>query len=237
LDKEKEFCQINKKEYPLSELMPGISVRPALIKLILKEHPDWNPAGYISLEALNKYRAEYINELLKKEKGEFTKLEEDVISRIKSSQSISSMASYLEEDRDLTFGERMADKIAAIGGSWAFIISFLVFIFLWMLLNSIIIIFDFDPYPYIFLNLVLSCMSAIQAPVILMSQNRQDTKDRARAKHDYQINLKAELEIQQLHEKIDHLLINQGQRLLQTQQIQIELMTDILNQIKNNKNA
>jgi uncharacterized membrane protein len=147
------------------------------------------------------------------------------------------MASYLEEDRDLTFGERMADKIAAIGGSWAFIISFLVFIFLWMLLNSIIIIFDFDPYPYIFLNLVLSCMSAIQAPVILMSQNRQDTKDRARAKHDYQINLKAELEIQQLHEKIDHLLINQGQRLLQTQQIQIELMTDILNQIKNNKNA
>jgi uncharacterized membrane protein len=105
-----------------------------------------------------------------------------------------------------------------------------------MLLNSYILINrSFDPYPYIFLNLILSCIAAIQAPVIIMSQNRQETKDRLRSQYDYQVNLKAELEIRQLHEKIDHLLIHQGQRLLEIQQLQMDVMNEILEKVKNKR--
>ncbi len=117
-----------------------------------------------------------------------------------------------EGDQDWTFGERLADKIASFGGSWWFLISFGIFLATWMSINS----FAYwgtphDPYPYIFLNLILSCIAAIQAPVIMMSQNRQEAKDRVRAEHDYQINLKAELEIRDLHEKIIQMQMMQQQ--------------------------
>ena len=108
----------------------------------------------------------------------------------------------------LTFGERLADRVAAFGGSWTFIIGFGVVILLWMLLNSAAaewLGFRLDPFPFIFLNLVLSLLAAVQAPVIMMSQNRQSTKDRLQATHDYEVNLKAEIEIMALHEKLDEL--------------------------------
>jgi len=114
-----------------------------------------------------------------------------------------------ETDGAMTFGQRLADRVAEIGGSWGFIIGFLVFLVFWAVLNSLILthagIKPFDPYPFIFLNLILSMVAAIQAPVIMMSQNRQATKDRAAAEHDYEVNLKAELEILSLHEKLDAL--------------------------------
>lgn len=107
----------------------------------------------------------------------------------------------------LTFGQRVADGLARLAGSWGFIFGFLAFLFIWMVLNSFLIFFKhFDPYPFILLNLILSCLAAMQAPVIMMSQNRQEDKDRLRAEHDYEINLKAEKEIEELHQKLDQLL-------------------------------
>ncbi len=110
----------------------------------------------------------------------------------------------LEFEKKLTFGQRLADKVAAFGGSWTFIIIFAAILFSWVLLNTLILASrgnTFDPYPYILLNLFLSMLAAVQAPVILMSQNRQGVKDRLDAAHDYEVNLKAELEILSLHEK------------------------------------
>lgn len=123
--------------------------------------------------------------------------------------------------------------VAKFGGSWAFIISFFVFCFSWMLINILnLSLTTFDPYPFILLNLILSCVAAIQAPIILMSQNRKEQKDRKRAEYDYKINLKAELEIRLLHEKVDHLLMQQNQRFIEIQQLQMDLMEDILNKVK-----
>ena len=109
-----------------------------------------------------------------------------------------------EFDRGLSFGERLSDRIAEIGGSWTFILTFLFILVAWMFLNSYLLHRDaFDPYPYILLNLVLSCLAALQAPIIMMSQNRQADADRAQAKNDYEVNVRAELEILQVHEKIN----------------------------------
>jgi len=134
----------------------------------------------------------------------------------------------VEFEQKLTLGERMADRLAEYAGSWRFITGFIVVLVVWVLINSLVLIVrPFDPYPFILLNLVLSCLAAMQAPIIMMSQNRQEAKDRLRSEHDYLINLKAELEIRHLHEKIDHLLMNQWQRLLEIQEIQMELMGEI----------
>ncbi|MCY1546219.1 hypothetical protein D9M68_822080 [compost metagenome] len=137
-----------------------------------------------------------------------------------------------EETSADTFGQRIADKVASFGGSWTFIIAFGCFILLWISTNVYFLTNKgFDPYPFILLNLILSCLAALQAPVIMMSQNRQEDKDRLRAKKDYMINLKAEIELRALHEKIDHLIIHQQQELLEIQRIQIEMMNDILEKI------
>jgi uncharacterized membrane protein len=137
----------------------------------------------------------------------------------------------LEFDKKLTFGQRLADKVAAFGGSWTFIIIFAVILLAWVSLNTLILARHsnpFDPYPYILLNLFLSMLAAIQAPVILMSQNRQGVKDRLDAAHDYEVNLKAELEILSLHEKIDELREMKWAELIAMQQEQIRLLTRLM---------
>jgi len=135
----------------------------------------------------------------------------------------------------LTFGQRLADKVAAFGGSWTFISIFGVVLVLWVLLNSFVLIKyneSFDPYPYILLNLFLSMLAAIQAPIILMSQNRQAYKDRLSAEHDYEVNLKAEIEIMSLHEKIDLLRERQWSDLISMQQEQISLLSQLMEDLK-----
>lgn len=131
-----------------------------------------------------------------------------------------------------TFGEKMADKVASFGGSWTFISIFMGVMITWIFLNSFILIKlvegSFDPYPYILLNLVLSMLAAIQAPIILMSQNRQAYKDRLSAEHDYEVNLKAELEIIGLHEKMDALREKQWSELIAIQQEQLRLLSQLL---------
>ena len=133
-----------------------------------------------------------------------------------------------EFEQKWSFGERLADKIATFGGSWVFLICFGVFLLVWVGMNSLVLLWrPLDPYPFIFLNLLLSCLAAIQAPIIMMSQNRQEAKDRVRSQHDYKVNLKAELEIRHLHEKVDHLLSHQWERLVQIQELQLELLSDL----------
>ncbi len=134
-------------------------------------------------------------------------------------------------DKHLTFGQRIADKVASFGGSWTFIITFLSFLVVWIIWNSYVFYNTpnaFDAYPYILMNLFLSMTAAIQAPIILMSQNRQSVRDRLDAAHDYEVNLKAELEILGLHEKLDDLRDAKWGELLETQRRQIELLTKIL---------
>ena len=137
----------------------------------------------------------------------------------------------LEFEKKLTFGQRLADKVAMFGGSWTFIIIFAAILLAWVLLNALLLARrgdTFDPYPYILLNLFLSMLAAIQAPIILMSQNRQSVKDRLDAAHDYEVNLKAELEILSLHEKIDELREKKWVELIRMQQEQIRLLTQLL---------
>src|SRR5436853_838651 len=134
-------------------------------------------------------------------------------------------------DERLTFGQRLADRVASFGGSWTFILIFGGILFFWVILNSFILIRRgdaFDPYPYILLNLFLSMLAALQAPVIMMSQNRQAAKDRLDAAHDYKVNLKAELEILGLHEKLDELRERKWADLILMQQEQIKLLTELL---------
>jgi uncharacterized membrane protein len=228
---DKGICQVSGEEFPISELVPGYVIRKPVLELIKQKYPNWNYNGFISNKELNVFKHQYVEKMMGEEIGELSKLEHEVLDSIKKTEIL---AKNLEPEIDntLTFAQRIADKIAAFGGSWTFILSFLFFIGVWMFINVYLMITKpFDPYPFILLNLLLSCVAAFQAPVIMMSQHRQESRDRIRSEHDYQINLKAELEIRQLNEKMDHLLIHQGQRLLEIQQVQVELMEEIIEKL------
>lgn len=221
------FCQICKGEKKLNEVIPAELIHEPIVGTIRKTHPDWSPSGFICISDLNQFRAKYVKDVLETGKGELSTLEEQVLRSLKENELLSKNIN-IEFDQKLTFGERLADRIADFGGSWKFIVIFVGVLLLWVAANSVILIWrPFDPYPFILLNLVLSGLAAIQAPIIMMSQNRQEAKDRFRSEHDYSINLKAELEIRHLHEKIDHFLKNQWQRLLEIQEIQMELMEEL----------
>jgi len=230
------FSNISEREYPISDQIPVKTIRKSILDLIQKEHPNVTSENSISISELNHYREKYLSEYLIKEVGELSTLEEDVLKTIQDETIISTKLDGLDDIGDYTYGQRLADKVASFGGSWSFIILFGIFIFIWMLINIIFLLDKgFDPYPFILLNLILSCLAALQAPVIMMSQNRQEEKDRERAKQDYMVNLKSELEIRILHEKIDHLILHQQQELLTIQQIQVEMMEDIMAQIKEHR--
>ena len=222
------LCPVCGQGRKKDERMHGELIRHAVLELIQKAKPDWKPADGICLTCLDQFRAEYVQDVLETEKGEITQLDQQVIDSLKSQELVAKDLNqqYL---KDLTLGDRIADKMAEFGGSWKFLITFAVVMFVWIVGNSIAaLMHPFDPFPYILLNLVLSCLASIQAPVIMMSQNRQESKDRLRADGDYKTNLKAELEIRQLHMKLDQLLTHQWQRLLEIQQIQTELMEQVL---------
>ncbi|MFZ5974170.1 MAG: DUF1003 domain-containing protein [Bacillota bacterium] len=136
--------------------------------------------------------------------------EDEDILELLVHEKLSRNINHVQESR-LSFGDRMADKLAAFAGSWKFIIGFTCVLALWIIVNVYLMSKPYDPYPFILLNLVLSCIAAIQAPVIMMSQNRQEEKDRLRAKNDYKVNLKAEVIVEDLHEKIEKLFENQQQ--------------------------
>ena len=208
-------------------LRRAIIVRPALVQLIQREVEHWDENGWICLDDLQKYQYQYVQSLLEAEKGELTGLELEVLRGLKEHEILAKNPE-VQLEAGLTVGQRLADRIATFGGSWNFIAMFAVVLFVWMSVNSyVLVVRPFDPYPYILLNLVLSALAALQAPVIMMSQNRLEARDRVRAMHDYQVNLKAELEIRQLHQKMDHLLSHQWERLVEIQEIQMELINEV----------
>lgn len=228
---------ISEKEFPDTDRISGRAIRPTIMDLIKQDNPSFGSESNISLSELNFYREKYISQFLLKEIGELSELEKNVMTSVSDESTLSDKINR-EDTEDITYGQRIADKVAIFGGSWTFIISFAVFLVIWILVNAFWLSNKgFDPYPFILLNLILSCLAAMQAPVIMMSQNRQEEKDRERAKKDYMINLKSELEIRILHEKIDHLIMKQQQELLEIQKVQIDMMNDILTQVNLKKSA
>jgi uncharacterized membrane protein len=221
-------CQIDGQHYHSDQVVPAALLRPGIIDTIRKRHPEFTLDGYICINDLNNFRAEYVQDALEAEKGELTQLETDVIRSMKKRHLMSKNINA-EFDKNMTFGDKAADKVAEFGGSWRFIGIFASVLTIWIILNAFVLLNKgFDPYPFILLNLVLSCIASIQAPIIMMSQNRQTARDRLGAEHDYQVNLKAELEIRGLHEKMDHLLRKQWQRLLEIQQVQTEMVEELI---------
>jgi uncharacterized membrane protein len=222
---------LSNKEFPVSDKISAKTIRHSILNLIQKDNPQFSHESFLSRNELNVYREKYITEYLIKEIGELSDLEKSVLASLSNNTTLTDKIEG-DDQQNLTTGQKVADKVASFGGSWTFIISFGVFIFIWITINVFWLVNkSFDPYPFILLNLILSCLAALQAPVIMMSQNRQEEKDRQRAKNDYMINLKSELEIRTLHEKIDHFIIDQQQELLEIQKVQVEMMADILKQI------
>lgn len=163
-----------------------------------------------------------VRQMLEEEKAEINRLEAIVEERLREEKMIAENVNQQFEGK-LTVGDRVADRVAAFGGSWTFIIAFLLGIGFWILMNGEVKK-PFDPYPFILLNLILSCVAALQAPVIMMSQNRQAAKDRLQAEMDYKTNLAAEVEIRNIDAKVDELLVRHWQRLLEIQCLQVELL-------------
>jgi len=221
------ICQICKKPKSPHDGMPAELIRPSLLEFIKKRMPGWDGNGFICLDDLGNFRKDYVKEVLQEEIGELSALDQEVIESLQQHEILSNDISK-QFEKKLTFGERLSDRIAEFGGSWKFLITFFSVLVVWIIINGVILLTHaFDPYPFILLNLILSCLAAVQAPVIMMSQNRAEARDRLRAENDYKVNLKAELEIRHLHEKIDHLLRRQYNRLFEIQQIQIELLEEL----------
>lgn len=209
------------------DVMRFEAVRPEIAALIAADHPGLKPADHICGHHIDDYRTRYVADLLARERGELSELDRQVVESLAREETVARDVEAAWEDRR-TAGERVADTVADFGGSWMFIGIFFGVLALWMGFNVWAASREvFDPYPFILLNLVLSCLAAIQAPIIMMSQKRQESKDRLRGENDYRVNLKAELEIRHLHEKIDHLINRQWERLAEIQQIQLEIMQDM----------
>lgn len=177
-----------------------------------------------------KKKSEYIQKLLHVQNEHQRIMNQIVVNSIHEQEGLVHKL-YDDQMVERSFGEVVSDKLASFGGSWVFICSFMIFIVVWMYYNEIVGQKAFDPYPYILLNLILSCLAAIQAPVILMSQGRKEARDRQRAQDDYLINLKAELESRAASQKLDLLINEQIKELIEIQKIQIdklELLENIL---------
>lgn len=223
-------CQICRRDFAPADVLPGHAIRESVARLIRGEHPDWSPDGSICLEDAHRYYGAYVASVLAEEKGNITELEQEVVRSIREHELVAENVNA-EFDRRLSVGEAVADKVADFGGSWTFLGVFALTMAGWIVLNlRFVTASPFDPFPFILLNLGLSCLAAVQAPVIMMSQNRQEAKDRLRSEHDYRVNLKAELEIRHLNAKMDLLLTRQWHQLLEIQQLQTDLMQELLRQ-------
>lgn len=231
-------CQICKKEKSIKEVSPADMVRLSMVTLIKKTHPDFDNDGFICKDDLNEFRSKYAENLFDTENGELSAIELQVIENIKD-QEIITKNLYDQYNTELSVWDKASDKIASFGGSWKFIGVFFTFMAIWMVINVILGIYGkaWDSYPFILLNLILSCIASIQAPIIMMSQNRQEKRDRLKSESEYQINLKSEIGIRNLNEKMDHMLFKQWEKTTEMQKIMLELMQDLSEHIghKNTK--
>ena len=215
------YCQICEKEKKITEVVDISEVRKSTAENIKKKYPKLN-SGYICTSCLNSYRRDHIINSLQSEKDVLTGLDQQVINKSKDEKTLVTEI-YKEIDEKSTKGDKVADKAAEFGGSWGFILIFSVILIGWIIVN----IAPYKPYPFAILNLVLSCLTALQAPLIMMSQNRQAAKDRKRGEYEYQINSKAELEIQNVNEKLNY-LSDRLVDLMETQQIQTEMIQEFV---------
>lgn len=222
-------CDICKKIYNENDMITGNGIRHEIERMIQNDHPDWNDNNNICRTDYSLYRDKYIAQVIEEETGTINKLESEVVKSISENEFITENTNASISDK-MGVGDIIADKVSSFGGSWKFIIIFFAVLTFWILLNSVILLKkSFDPYPFILMNLILSCIAAIQAPIIMMSQNRQEKKDRIRSENDYKVNLKSEIEIRTLHEKVDHLLLNQWSKMMKIQELQIEMLEEIRN--------
>ncbi|HUO97895.1 MAG TPA: DUF1003 domain-containing protein [Rhizomicrobium sp.] len=225
-------CAICGQTKPQEEVVPAILVRPAIDATIRRKHPEWNINENICHACLNQFRSEYVMEQVQKDRGELSALENEVIDSIRQNEIVADNVNK-QFDTNLSMGDRVADKVADFGGSWKFIFIFFGVMGVWIAANSLSMLWKpFDPFPFILFNLILSMLAAIQAPIIMMSQNRQESRDRLRAENDYQVNLKAEIEVRVMSEKLDQLLHHQWQRLLDIQRMQTEMIEDLAGKAK-----
>lgn len=223
----KQNCRMCNRHKSASKMLPATLVRAQFVPIIRSYVPDWSTEGYLCFVCLDKVRNEYVADLLKKDLGELDSLEQEVVKSLQDNQLLTENINESYQQQ-LSFGERLADRVAEFGGSWLFIVAFSAVLVLWIIVNSFLLIMrPFDPYPYILLNLFLSMLAAMQAPIIMMSQKRQEQRDRLRAENDYQVNLKAEVEIRMLNEKMDQLIHHHWHRMQEIQQIQMEMIEDI----------
>jgi uncharacterized membrane protein len=231
----KFICEICKKHYPAGALIKGHGIRHEIENLLLNDYPEWNDESRICQDDYNVYRMKYISNIIEEEKGNIEELDKSVIRSINENEIITSDTNKSIQEV-MKFGGKLADRFASFGGSWRFILIFAGILLIWIFINSFYMIKKpFDPYPFIFLNLILSCLAAIQAPIIMMSQNRQELKDRMRSENDYKVNLKSEIEIRTLHEKVNHLLLDQWSKMMSIQEIQMEILEEIKSGIQAKK--
>lgn len=227
LSRKLRTCRLCGKEFERRLLVPSASLRPAQFEHIAARHPEWRHDAWICQPCLALERLDFQMSRMAAERGELSEVETEIAH--KASEHLT-LAEDIEQQfqTQITLGQRLADRVATVGGSWPFVLGFFAILLVWVGVNSLLLRNEaFDPYPYILLNLVLSCLAAIQAPIIMMSQNRLSARDRLQANQDFRINLKAELEVSSLHEKVDHLLHSQWQHMVELQELQIDLLTEL----------
>jgi len=220
-------CMLCHRGARRGDLLSVEQVRRQVAEYLAKKFPnDWHADGCVCRACLTRERSHYVVDRLEQERGTLSSVEAEVARRAGEHVTIAENIDR-EFEHGLTVGQRTADSVARIGGSWRFLIWFAVFLVVWIVINTILAERAVDSFPFILLNLMLSCLAAVQAPVIMMAQNRQAARDRRQADQDYRVNLKAEIEIATLHEKVDHLLHAQWQRMMEMQQIQMDLLEDL----------
>ena len=243
MKQETVYCEINKIEITKKDARQGFTIRPSIFKLIQEKSPHFNNDSWISNEDLKAFKLEYIQKLVEDEEGDKENIKRFVAQAVANHDFLSTNYLNTIDDDSVprSTKELIADKIAEFGGSWNFIFFFFGFVFLWCCLNTFVFVTkSFDPYPYIFLNLVLGCIASIQAPIIMMSQNRASEIDRRRALNDFKVNLKNEFELNILREKIDHIINKQNPHIHETLDehfAMLEEMKDMLSDIKKLENV
>lgn len=220
-------CVMTGELHPIDHMIRCDTLEPPLIAALGQTYSGPLKDAWISQQGMLRLRMRRVESDLEKELGELTAQQREVMDALQKGRFLATDP-LQDMDMNLSPTQKLADKIAAFGGSWTFILSFLFVLTAWIILNSgFLLARPFDPFPFILMNLILSCVAALQAPVIMMSQNRQESKDRARSEHDYQINLKAELEIRALREQMDRFTSHQWSGLLEIQRIQMEMLEAI----------
>lgn len=219
-----EVCPICRRRKPAWEMIPGGAMSKSLADIVQQQHLGWTPAEVICATCLAQSREQFVSQVLEEEQERAEIQVEELEATLKEFEPVSKdLRDEFTHHRSL--GDRIADAVTTYVGSWSFFTANIIFLAIWIVLNSLAIFaFHWDPYPFIFLNLVLSWVSVLEAPLIMMSQNRQDARDRLRDEHDFRVNLAAETEIRLLHRKLDQLLLEHWPKLVEIQRMQMELM-------------